>query len=164
MTITRIVSLGDPRESLADELDLLLVDAPVLEGQRARGVDAEHRHSRKLDEGAQRLVDESAVAGERREEAAQHVVQRNIVVAGHADHLVAAVAQPFEELAGLAELLGPRALGEVAADYDQVGLQRIDLGIDGFHQPLVMGPEVQIREMDDAGHASEKRALCRGVQ
>src|SRR4029079_19285632 len=34
------------REGLADKGDLVLVDPPVLEGQRACGVDAEHGHAR----------------------------------------------------------------------------------------------------------------------
>ena len=52
--------------------------------------------------GHRRVVDEAPVARQRRQEAAQHVVQRHVVIAGHAEHLVAALAQPFEELAGLA--------------------------------------------------------------
>ena len=74
------------------------------------------------------------------------------MVARHAENFVAAIPQPFEEVAGLAELLGPRALGEVAADDDEVGLLRIDLFGNGFHQPLVMGTEVKVGEMDDPGH------------
>ena len=151
------------RECFADELDLVLVDASVLEGQRPRGVDAEHRDAGKLDERAQGLVDEAAVAGERRQEAAQHVVERNVVVAGNSEHLVTAVAQPLEELARLAELLGPRALGEVAADDDEVGLQLVDLAVDRFDQPLVVGAEMEVGEMDDAGHdrrVSKTRRPC----
>ena len=44
--------LGRARERVADELDLVLVDAPVLERQRPRGVDPEHRDARQLDERA----------------------------------------------------------------------------------------------------------------
>ena len=101
--------------------------------------------------GHRRLVDEAAIARERRQEAAQHVVERNVVVAGHAEHFVARCLQPLEELAGLAELLGPRALGEVAADDDEVGLQLVDTPLDGLDQPLVMGAEMQVGKMDEAG-------------
>ena len=112
----------------------------------------------KLDERAQALVDEAAVARQRRQEAAKHVVQRNVVVAGHAEHLVAALAQPFEEFAGFAKLLGARALGEVAADHDQVGLELVDFAFDRLDQPLVVRAEMKVGEMDEAGHARTERA------
>ena len=90
------------REGLADEFDLLLAHPALLEGQRARGVDAEHGHTGQLDERAQAVVDEAPVTRQRRQEAAQHVVQRDVVVAGDAEDLVAALAQALEELARLA--------------------------------------------------------------
>ena len=109
-----------------------------------------------LDERAQALVDEPPVASQRRQEAAQHVVQRDVVIAGHAEHLMAALAQPLEELARFPELLGPGALGEVAADDDQVGLQLVDLPFDRLDQPRVMRAEMKVGEMDEAGHVRER--------
>ena len=63
--------------------------------------------------------------------------------------------KPFEELAGLAELLGPRALGEVAADDDEVGLELVDLPLDRLDQPLVMRAEMKVGEMDEASHRGQ---------
>ena len=62
------------------------------------------------------------------------------------------IAQPFEELAGFAELLGARALREIAADDDEVGLQLVDLAFDRLDQALVVRAEVQVGKMDDASH------------
>ncbi len=105
-----------------------------------------------LDEGAQALVDEAPVARQRRKEAAQHVVQRNVVVSGNTEHLVPTLPQAFEELACLAKLLGACALGEIAADHDQVGLQLVDLPLDSLDQTFVMRAEMKVGKMDDAGH------------
>ena len=51
----------------------------------------------KLVKRAQVVVDVAAVAGQRRQEAAQHVVERDVVIARHAEHVMARVAQPLEE-------------------------------------------------------------------
>ena len=126
---------------------------PSLNVKRTGGVDAQHGDTPKLDERAQGLVDEAPVTGQRRQEAPQHVVQRHVMVARHPEHFVTAVAQPLEEGARIAELLGPRALGEVAADHDEVGLELVDAVLDPFDQPRVMGAEMQVRKMDEASHA-----------
>ena len=140
-------------------------DAAVLEGQRARGVDAEHGDAGQLDERAQAVVDEAPVARQRRQEAAQHVVERNVVIAGHAEHLVAALAQPFEEPARLAELLGPRALGEVAADRRPGRASaRRRCASTAFDQPLVVRAEMQVGQMDEAGHASQLNASASALR
>ncbi len=94
------------------------------------------------------FVDETPVARKRRQESAQNVVERHIVVAGNAKHFVAGMLEPFEEPARIAELLGAGALREIAADDDEVGLQLVDPFLDSFNQPLVMGAEMQVREMD----------------
>jgi hypothetical protein len=117
---------------------------PILEGERARGVDAEHRDAGQFDERAQGVVDEPAVAGERGEETAEHVVKRHIVIARNPEHVVAALAQSVEKFAGVAKLLGPRTLGEVTADDDEVRFQFVDLPIDGLDQPLVVGAEMEV--------------------
>jgi hypothetical protein len=74
------------------------------------------------------------------------------VIAGDSEHFVAAVPQPFEELARLLELLGPCALREIAADHDEVGLELIHRPIDALDQPLVMSAEMEVGKMDEASH------------
>ena len=61
--------------------------------------------------------------------------------------------KPLEKLAGLPELLGAGALREVAADDDEVGLQLVDAPFDRLDQFLVVRAEVQVGQMDEAGHA-----------
>jgi hypothetical protein len=51
-------------------------------------------------------------------------------------------------------LLGTSALGEVAADDDELRFQRIDLALDGFDEILVMGAEVKVGKMDEASHGA----------
>src|SRR5438477_7229945 len=135
------------RKGLPDESDLILVDPAVLEGQRTRRVDPEHGNAGKLDERAEGLVDEAAIARQRREEAAKDIVERHIVVAGDPEDFVPALAQAFEEFARFAELLGPCTLREIAADDDEVGFQPVDLPVDRLDEPLVMSAEVQIGKM-----------------
>src|SRR5690348_201149 len=142
-----------PRKGLTDKGDLLLVDPSVLESQRARGVDAKYCEAGKLDEWTQIFVDESAVPRERGEEPAEHIVERHVVIAGNAKHLVTGILKPFEEAARLLELLCPGALREVAADDDEIGFQLIDASPDSLHQALIMRAEVQVRKMDEASHA-----------
>ena len=79
------------------------------------------------------------------------------MIARHAEHLVAGISQPLEELAGLLELLGPRALREVAADDDEVGLLLVDALVDRLDQPRVVGAEVKVGQMDQAGHETATR-------
>jgi len=67
---------------------------------------------------------------------------------------MAAVAKPLQEAASFRELLGLGALGKVAADHDEVGLQFIDAAFNRLHQPRVMRAEVQIGQMNDASHKS----------
>jgi deferrochelatase/peroxidase EfeB len=55
---------------------------------------------------------------------------------------MAAVLQALEELARLAELLGLGALGEVAADDDEVGFQLVDAFLDALDQALVVRAEI----------------------
>src|SRR6185437_9646977 len=65
---------------------------------------------------------------------------------------MAMIAQSLKELASLAELLGPGALREVAADHDEVGFQLIGLPLDGLDQLLVVRAEMQVGKMHDASH------------
>ena len=59
-----------------------------------------------------------------------------------------------EEGAGLLELLGPGALGEVAADDDEVGLLLIHPRFDRVDQLVVMRAEVKVGQVDQMGHAA----------
>jgi len=66
--------------------------------------------------------------------------------------LLAAVAQLLQEVAGFTKLFGSRALCEVAADDDKIGLQAVELGLDLFDQPLIVRAEMEIGKMDYASH------------
>ena len=80
------------------------------------------------------------------------------MIAGDAEHLVPMFPEAFEELAGFPELLGTSALREIAADDDDVWLELVGLRLDCADQPLVVGAEMQVRQMDDPSHAcSNKR-------
>ena len=144
--------LGSPGKCLAGELDLALADPAVLERQRARGIDSQHCDAGQFEERTQGVVDEPAVAGQWRKEAAKHVVERNVVVARYAQDFVAAFAQPLEEAACLLELIGRGALGEVAADHDQVGPELVDARLDRLDESRVVRPKVKIGQVDEAGH------------
>ena len=65
---------------------------------------------------------------------------------------MAAFAQPIEEFARLPKLFGPRALREIAADHDEVGLELVDLPPDRFDQALIVRAEMQVGQMDEASH------------
>lgn len=86
----RVVSHQDPhrvprasRENIANEFHLILVDPAVLECKRAGSVDPQNRDAGELDERAKRLINEAAIASERREESTQHIVERHVVIAWH---------------------------------------------------------------------------------
>ena len=115
--------------------------------------------------GHKRLVDIAAIARERRQEAPKHIVERHVMIAGHAEHFMARLAQPLEELARLLELLGSGALGEVAADDDEVGLELVDAPLDGVDQSLVVGAEMEIGQVNEASHAPRtRRERCGSAQ
>ena len=54
------------------------------------------------------------------------------------------LAEPFEESARFLELLGAGTLGEIAADDDEIGLERVDMPFDGVDQPLIMSAKVEV--------------------
>src|SRR4051812_5411936 len=70
------------------------------------------------------------------------------------------VAQGFQELASLRELLGARALSEIAADRDQIGLESVDLAQDSIDETIVMRTEVEIGQMSDGGHVRHSNAAA----
>ena len=67
---------------------------------------------------------------------------------------MARLAQPVEEVAGFLELLGPRALGEVAADDDEVGFLLVNALLDRIDQPRVVSTEMQIGQVDQPNHGN----------
>jgi hypothetical protein len=74
------------------------------------------------------------------------------VVAGDAEHFVPRVLEPLEKTACFGELFGPSALGKIAADVDEVRVERIHASFDRFDQPLVMSAEMEIGQLDEPGH------------
>jgi hypothetical protein len=82
--------------------DLLLVDASVLDGQGAGGVDPEDGHLVVRVERFEVVGDVTAVLVERLEEAREDVVERDVVVARHDD---LRRRQRVQKLARLPELL-----------------------------------------------------------
>ena len=154
MTRTRNESFDSARKGIADECNLVAIDAAVLERQGASGVDPQNGEARKLNKRAEIVVDEAAIAGERRQEAPENVIERHIMVTRNAEHLVARILKPLEELARLLELVGPCALSKVAADHDKVGVELVNAAFDGAHEVLIVGAKMQIGKVHEAGHAS----------
>ena len=76
------------------------------------------------------------------------------MVARHAKHVMAGLAQPIEEGARVLELLGPRALGEIAADDNQVGFVGVDPFLNRLDQLGVVRAEVEVGQMDDSRHVA----------
>ena len=74
------------------------------------------------------------------------------MVAGDAQYLVPPLLQLFEEMTGFAKLLGACALGEIAANDDEVGFQLVDFCLDRLDDLLVVCAEMQVGEMDEASH------------
>ena len=136
-----VVRLGERRP---DELHLLAADPPVLEGQRAGGVYAKDSRPLDLVERAQAFVDEPFVAGQRRKEAAKDIVQRHVVIAGHAKHFMASIAKPRKESACFLELLRSGALRKIPADDDEIWLGLVNSFLDCVHQTRVVGPEMEV--------------------
>ena len=97
--------LGHAAEAVADERHLLVADPPVLEGQRARRVDAEHGEPLALEPGAEIVVDMAPIAAQRTREALQDVVERHVVIAGDAQRRQPGRLEPVEEGAGLVEIV-----------------------------------------------------------
>src|SRR5436190_17206837 len=141
--------LGERLEAALDRRHLLLVDAPVLERERARGVDADDRDlvvdERRLEVG----LDDATVLAERAEKALPDAVQRHVVIARNDD---LRARQAIEKGACVLELALAGALREVARDDDDIGLrvahgreQRLDqLGVDAA--------EVKVGEVNEGSH------------
>src|SRR5690606_19612093 len=139
--------LSGASESRANEIHLLLVDAAVLESQRSGRIDPQNQRSVQLMVGTQRLVDESLVERQRRQEPPQHVVKRDVMVARHAEDVVTGIAQSLQKAACLLELPHACALCKIAADDDEVRPFLTDTGFDCSDQALVVRAEMEIGEV-----------------
>jgi hypothetical protein len=147
--------LAERREAAPDRRHLLVVDAAVLERERARGVDADDRDLA-VDEGRLEVaVDDSTVLAQRAEEALPDAVERHVVVAR--DHQ-AGRREPGEEVARFLELRLLRALGQVARDDDEVGADAVDVGDQRLDQRRIGAAEVEVGEVDEGTHGQNRAA------
>jgi hypothetical protein len=74
------------------------------------------------------------------------------VIARDGEHIVALVTEPFEEPARLLELLGLGALGQIAADDDEIGICPIDLLLDCLDHLGIVRSEMEVGEVNQARH------------
>ena len=123
------------REAGADAVDLVVGQAPALPDVRAGRVHAQHRHLVVVEERGEVGGHQAPVAAQRAEEPAREVEERDVVVAGHHQHRR---GEPVQERARGLELAAPGALGEVAADHDQVGAGGGQVLEHGLHDPRVL--------------------------
>ena len=142
-----------PLERLANKVHLLMADTAVGKSQRAGGIDPQYDRAIQFVIGAEIVVDEALVSGQRRQKATQNVVERHVMVAWDRQDLMARVLQTREEAAGFLELIGARPLREVAADYHQVRFLLVDARFDGFDEVRFMRAEVQVGKVNQPGHA-----------
>ena len=75
------------------------------------------------------------------------------MISRYSKHFMSTIAQLLEKLAGLLELLGSGTLREVPADDQKVRPKRVDIMRDCLDQPLVMSSKVEVRQVNDPGHA-----------
>jgi hypothetical protein len=62
------------------------------------------------------------------------------------------IAQPGEEAAGLLELAGARALGEIARDDHQIGLLLVDPFLERANQYRLVCAEMKVGQVKQARH------------
>ncbi len=74
------------------------------------------------------------------------------MIARHREHRPARRAKLVEPGRGLFELLDPGALGEIAADDDQVRLLLLQPGVGAVDDLVVLAAEMNVGEMRDPGH------------
>src|SRR5258706_3362927 len=147
--------LGDarvePAQPIAHALDLRRVDAAALEHARASGVHADDRDFI-VDEGRLHLRGNvTTILGERLEEALEHVVVGDVVVAGHDQQRT---RQRVEKAPGVAELGRLGALRQVAGYRYEMGPQRLHPPRKRRKQRAIDAPEVQIREVHQHSHGA----------
>jgi len=148
------------REAAADRRHLLVVDAPVLERQRARGVDADDGDL-VVDEGRLEVGrDHPPVLAERAQEPLPDAIERHVVVARNDDRRC---PDAGEEIARLLELRLLRALRQVARDDDDIGPDRFDTREQRLDQSGIDAAEVQVGEMDDRSHRGQGEGAFSGA-
>ncbi len=143
------VLLAHVGKARADLRHLLLVDAAILERQRARRVHAQHGDLVVGIERRQVVGDIAPVARERLREAAEYIVERDVVVARHDD---LGAGQGVEPGARGDELGALGALAQVARNDDEVGAERLHLRAQGRKQRRVDAAEMQVGQMNYGAH------------
>ena len=144
--------LGHVGEARPDQRHLLLVDPAVLDRQRARRVDSEHGEPVILEPRAQIGRDIPLVARQGPGEAAEKIVERDIVIARHGDDLEPVRAEPVEPGRGEPELGDPRALSEIAADDEKVRAMLEKPGLGGVGDLRLMGAEMDVGKVGNGRH------------
>src|SRR5690242_21370986 len=82
------------------------------------------------------------------------------MIARNAEDLMTRLAETSKKFASLLELARPRALGEVAANDDEVGLELVCLAFDSIDDLVVMGPEMEVGQVNKARHAASTPRRC----
>jgi hypothetical protein len=103
----------------------------------------------------------AVVAIQGTEEAAGHVEERDVMVAGHGEHRR---AQPTKEVPRGRELALAGALREVAAHHDQVGGRRLEVLPQRGHDRRVLPAEVKVGDVGDGPHAATGGASTRSAR
>ena len=129
--------------------DLLVRDATVDEGERARRVDAQHGHFGIDVQGVHVRGDVAAPAVQGQQEPAHGIVQGDVVISRHDD---LGAGDSLEEAPGVQELTAPGALREIAAHGDQRRLESVQVGEELPDEDRVLAAEVQIRYVGKPPH------------
>jgi hypothetical protein len=82
------------RKAFPNHRDLVMIDPPVLDRQRSRGVDPEHCDVVIFEPRAEVIVDISFIPVERRSKTCEHVIQRHIMITGDLQNREARSAKP----------------------------------------------------------------------
>ena len=120
----------------------------------SRGVERHDRRALQLHDLVQLRSDVAMVLGHRICDTLPYAVERDVVVAG--DRNPGELRELVDEGAGLSELFGACALGQVAADDDGVGAE---LGCDPLERVTdlreVVWPEMKVGDMKKGDHGAE---------
>ena len=152
--------IGERIEARDDGCDLLLVDAPALEGERTRRVDADDGDLGVDERRLEIALHDALELAERAEEPFPDAIERHVVVAGNDD---LRLRQAGEKGARGLELGRARALGEITGDDDDVGRDRRDRRDQRLDDRRAGAAEVKIGEMNEGAHrdrAQERAAAA----
>src|SRR5471032_1635493 len=89
------------------------------------------------------------ILAQRRQKAAEHVIQRHVVITGHNDLWA---RQAVEKMACGDKFRTAGALAQVAGYHHHVRLQALDQCAQGRQQGRIDAAEVQVRQMHDGAH------------